>query len=440
MTVRNVAVAMVGMVGQLLLVVAVALHAQNRPTRSTCRDGHWLPPHELRTAEGYSVFLERPPVMPVLGKTFIVSMLAHTFDSTGRYVWPLAPAGAPGPRKMEEMALGVLEDSNAVSMLVPAPNDLPVLLIGAEATTDDAGIAHVVWASNDSTALASIILKRSLWHMAFDGLRWGKPERILTTPGTITWIESNRSSLTAGKQSLHLAVAISGEGIRYVRFANGHWTSHHVGLPASDAGYPNVAELSTGRVVVIAQGPVASKLTSSMSALYATRSDDGGAHWTRDNRISDSTSEPAFDAHLLRDADTLYAVWYQQTDARGEPALRTNFYRSPGRIHVARSSDGGIRWRHFAPTPLLATAGGLQALMQPDHSILVAVVDAANERVLTASWSHAWAPFLSHDAKPAPFNPTLGLDGAHRPVLTWGIRHTNDWLGTKVSAFVPCRR
>jgi hypothetical protein len=197
--------------------------------------------------------------------------------------------------------------------------------------------------------------------------------------------------------------------------------------------------LGDGRVVVVVQGGVPSPFTNFMSAMFASSSDDGGRSWAPSIQVSDPLSEPTYDLQLLADGDVLHAVWYQQTDERGEAALRPNLADGPGRVQIATSRDHGLTWQRAAASSLLPGAHGLQAIVQRDHAILVALINGTNQSVYTATWSNGWSAFESHDAQPQPFNPTLGLDGAQRPVLTWGIRHRHDWPGTMMSTYMPCQ-
>jgi hypothetical protein len=438
MTARNVAAMLV----QFLFVLSAReLSAQQSDERSrACRGGRWLPPHELRTADGYTLLIERPSVVRVHGETFVIAFPVKAYDSIGKLVWPLAAKRETGPQRVEETAIGALEDANGVSRLVPSPTELVVARWGLEATVDDRGIAHVVWASNDSTPMTSMSLFRSLWYARFDGRRWSAPVRILTSDGNLMWIPSNRSPLVVRGGSLHLAVAVRGEGVRYVRYADGRWSNRHVDIPAYDMGYPQLAVLRTGRVVLMVQGAVHSELTQFMAGMFVTWSDDGGRSWAPLVHISTPEGEPAYDGQLsIDDADALYAAWYQQTDAQGNPALETSLGGSPGRIHVARSTDAGAAWQHFPGSALIGRGGGLQTMLRPDHSLLAAVVDAPHEQMLTTSWSGGWSPLQPMDAKPDPFNPALGLGGAQRPVLTWSVKRTPRWGGTMVTTFVACR-
>jgi hypothetical protein len=436
MTVRNVA----GLLGLLLGgTIGTSTSAQEPAgTAKRCLDGRWSPPRELRTPDGYTVFMERPSIVPVGGKAFFVSFPAVTRDSLGGRVWPLVPGGAV-PRRAEQIAMGVLVSARGEVQLVPAPADLAVTPLLSKGAVDDRGIAHVVWGSNDSTPISSFAVLRSLWYARFDGRRWSTPTRILTSQGTLMWNPSNSSPLVARGRTLHVLVFVQGEGLRHLRSDGGVWTNRHVEIPSSYAGYPHLVELRNGRLVLLVQGGVPHPGTSGMSAVFTTRSDDGGASWSPMVQISDSTAESAYDLRLLADErDVLYALWYQQTDEQGNPALSLSLGGSPGRIHVARSADRGVTWRRFPPTPLLPNANELQVLLRPDHSVLAAVVDGSGEQMLVTSWSGTWAPFLTVEAKPSPFNPSLGVGGAQRPFLAWGVRRTHDWVGTVLTRLLPC--
>jgi hypothetical protein len=254
------------------------------------------------------------------------------------------------------------------------------------------------------------------------------------------WIPSNRSAVVLHEQSVHLAVSVMGEGIRYLHYSDGVWTDSHVDIPALHFGYPQLAVLSSGRVVLMVQGPAHSDLTHFMSGFYATWTDDGGKSWAPPVHISNSEDGPTYDAQLVVDVDdVLYASWYQQTDAKGQPALSPNVGTSPGRIHLARSTDGGAHWEQLGASSLFSGASGLLTMLLRDHSVLTAVLAAPNEQLVTQTWLNGWMPPLSVAAKPDPFNPSLGLGGAQRPVLTSGIRRKPHWGGTMVTTLVPCR-
>src|SRR4051794_12793617 len=90
----------------------------------SCDGGHWLPASPLRTAQGYSVFMELPAVLPLHRGAFILSSLATTYDSTGKVVWPLVTPPATVVERAEQIAVGVIADSNGVSELVPFPKGL----------------------------------------------------------------------------------------------------------------------------------------------------------------------------------------------------------------------------------------------------------------------------------------------------------------------------
>src|SRR5438874_4476290 len=349
MTVRNVA-------GTCLL-FARALGGQvQTPEKSptSCVNGGWSTPRELHTGEGYSAYVKQPSIMPMRGAAFIAGFPALSFDSAGKRVWPLASDPAAGPRHPGEVAIGVLARPDGESVLVPPPHDLavvPILMVGA---LDDRGIAHFVWGSNDSTPLKDLTAARSIWYARFDGEHWTTPVRILTSPGTLAFNAVNSSQLFIRERTMHFVVGVQREGLDYLRADDGVWSVRHVHMAADRMAYPHVVELRNGRVVLIAQGASESPRTHMNSGLYVTWSANRGVTWTPSVKVSRPDGEPAYDARLLVDEnDVLYAFWYQQTDVEGRPSL-TPAVESPGRIHVAQSTDGGATWRRFPPSTQLS--------------------------------------------------------------------------------------
>lgn len=439
MTARNVA-------AQLMLAAATASSgvAQQRVDSATCTGEHWLAPRALRTAEGYTVYMALPSIVPLRGEMFFSASLAPAFDSLGHVAWPLSPDGK-SPTETQYIPVGAMVGLRGAARLVPLMKNAPALMaMPTIAATDDRGVVHVLFGSNDSTALARIDAKRSVWYTSFDGERWTTPMRILTTPpGTMIWIPSSISPLVARGRTLHAFVTFQGEGLRYLRSDYGRWSIRPVNLASGPFfGYPQIGVLGDGRIVLMVQGPGERiPSTSFASGVYVAWSDDQGATWAPPVKISTRTGEPSHDFRLVvDDHDVLYAFWYQQTDSLGNQALHFALGGTPGRIHVAQSFDRGASWRRFAPSPLLDNANELQVLLRPDHSVLAAVVDRTGERMLVATWRKQWSPFLTIDAKPHPANPSFGADDAQRPFLTWGTSHTHDWTVTMLTALVPCGR
>ena len=435
MTVRNVA----ALVALASLAVGVR-SARSQPAQHTvtaCTSERWLPPRELRTRAGYTVFLERPSIAPLRNAVFLAAWPTGTYDSLGTVIWPLAPAGKPSAT--DHVALGVVVGRDGVARLIPWPHgmiDGPWMPI---ATADDKGIAHVIWGSQDNVPPSSLYMVRALWYARFDGAVWSTPTRVLATNGTIMWNSAQISPLVARGRSLHLVVGVQGEGLRYVRSAGDVWTDHHVTIPSDYQGYPHIAVLSSGRLVLMVQGNVDAPARS-ISGFLITRSDDGGQSWSPPVAISTPAEGPGYDGRLVVDErDILSAFWYQQTDSLGRPAERLALGGSPGRIYATQSFDRGLTWRPARPSSLIENANELQVLPRPDHSVLTVVADGQGERMLISSWSKGWSPFTVIGAKPSPINPSLGMDDAQRPLLTWAIRRSHDWLGTMATTLVVCR-
>jgi len=434
MTVRNVA--------SHLALAALISHAevaasQRGATTAKCTGERWLPPREIHTKKGFTVYMERPSVVPMPGAVFLTASPTLSFDSLGNYVWPLAHDGVP--KAADEAPMGALVERDGAATLVPLPKDVTSFPWMPEGVVDDRGGANVVWGSDDNNPLPTRSSSRSLWYARFDGKSWSTPTRLIATEGTVLWNSANISPLVVHGRSIHLVVDMMGEGLRHFRLDTGVWTNRRVGISSEYMGYPNLAILSSGRMVVIVLGSIAGPSSEYRSGFLATRSDDDGVTWSTPSPISSFDDGPAFDARLLiDDRDVLYAFWYQQTDSTGQPARGTSLGGSPGRIHAAESMDHGITWQRSTPTPLIDNADELRVLLRPDRSVLVVVADRSGKRMLATTWSHGWSPFTTIEAEPDPFIPALGTDDAQRPFLTWGIRRARYWRGTMLTTLVPC--
>ena len=423
----------------LALICGGRVRAQNRTDTTRCTNGRWLPARPVRMPEGYTIAAARASVLPLEGKTLLATWPLRTNDSAGKVVFPLAH-GSQQPIAPEQLAMGAFADSDGLARLVPAPRELAVYAMHFEAAVDETGVVHALFGSDDSMPVTSMIVVRSLWYTRLQDDKWTIPERILTTDDKVIFAPAMRSPIVARGQRLHAVVAMQGEGLRYLRRDSDVWTNRHIDIPPALMGFPRLAVLSSGRLVLIVQAGVDHPLTSSMSSVDVTWSDDDGASWTSPHRISGPDEEPVYNLQLLADdRDVLHALWFQQTDSAGRPALGVTLGGSPGRIHLAQSADGGLTWRHFPPSALLPNATDLQAVLLPDHTALAVVANPRDEQMVSLRWSGSWLRPQAIDAKPQPFNPSLGLGGAQRPVLVWGITRQPDWTISMMATYVPCR-
>jgi hypothetical protein len=259
------------------------------------------------------------------------------------------------------------------------------------------------------------------------------------------WDVANSSRLVARGNKLHFAGSVMGGTILYGTATDGRWTTHPVGFPRELAimGYSTIAELSSGRVVLVAQGLAADspRAHDAVSGLYAIATDDGGVTWSTPVPISSLASEPAYDARLLPETrgGVLRLLWYQMTDSAGAPTLRVSLGGSPGRVRLAESRDGGRSWKQLAPSEPVPFADGLQVEAMSDSSFLVVLADRVDEQILLTTWMNGWRPFGYIDAKPEPMHPVIGRDDAQRLVLSWGtIRGPMKWFLSMSTTLTPC--
>jgi hypothetical protein len=434
MTLRKIAVR--------LALAALMPHAevaasQSGDTPAKCAGERWLPPREIHTKEGFTIYMERPSIVPMPGAVFFIASPTVSFDSIGTSVWPLARGAVA--KVADELPMGALVAPDGAATLIPLPNGVPSFPWMPEGVADDSGGANVVWGSDDNNPLPTRANSRSLWYARFSGKRWSAPTRLIATDGTVIWNSANVSPLLVHGGSIHFVVGVMGEGLRHFRLDSGVWTNRRVEVPRDYMGYPNLAILSSGRMVLIVLGGVFGPPPEYTSGFFATWSDNGGVTWSTPIPISTLADGPAYDARLLiDDRDILYAFWYQQTDSTGQPARGTSLGGSPGRIHAAQSMDRGVTWQRSAPTALIDNADELRVLLRPDRSVLAVVADRLGKRMLAATWSHGWSPFTTIEAEPDPFTPALGTDDAQRPFLSWGIRRSRSWRGTMLTTLVTC--
>jgi hypothetical protein len=398
---------------------------------------HWSEPHPVRVGHN-TVFVERAASVSLHERAFFVGPRAFVYDSLGHPVQPLVPPGARYIESFDEIAMGAISNGHGAWNWVSEPPHARSMPWYPEAVADSAGIAHVVWASSDTVEQVSPPTAPSIWYARFDGRHWSEPVHI-ASGHQFYWTSSSVSQLLLVGRTLHFAVATPGKGISYFRGSGSRWKVSVVGIDPTFTGYPSLAVLPAGRIVLVIQGGSPGANNGISSSVYATHSDDGGDTWTPPQRISSAASEPAFDFQLRRSpAGALHVVWFQQTDSLGRPAPRPNLGNSPGRIQMAESNDAGVSWHALPPTSLLANADGLQLLQTPNGSLIATVADRVAEKVFVTQWNGRWLPFGKIDASGNPFHPALGWGDAQRPILTWGSRRTHDRYTTWMTTLTPC--
>jgi hypothetical protein len=407
------------------------------PRNEACVGVSWSPPRALRVGE-HAAFLERPAIVPLHGRALLLGARAFVTDSVGHPVNPLMPPGAHYIEGFDESPMGVVAAEQGSWDWVAFPPRLRSVPWYPRAAVDSGGVAHVVWASSDSAVDEVPPTAPSIWYARFDGKRWSPLVRV-ATGHKYYWSSANVSELVRGGRTLHFVVSTTGTGLTYFHASDGQWTEQHVGISSLYYGYPQLAVLPGGRLVLVVQG-VSNRGRDGWaeSGVFVSRSDDEGLTWTTPALISTADAEPAYDFQLLSARDRLYALWFQQTDSSGSPALTPNISNSPGRVYIAESVDGGATWRQLAPSALLLNADGLQSMVGDDGSLIVTLADRVEEEILLTTWRNGWRPFARIPASPNPFHPTLGRGDAQRPVLTWGTRRPHGWVITMMTILAPC--
>ncbi|HET9728950.1 MAG TPA: sialidase family protein, partial [Acidimicrobiia bacterium] len=387
----------------------------------------------------HTVFVERPAIVPVHGRALVIGPRAFVSDSAGRAASPLQAPGNPYVERFDEIPMGALSDGYGVWDWVSEPPRARSMPWLPRAAVDSDGVAHIVWASSDSAVDETPPAAPSIWYARFDGTRWTDPLRV-GSDRRYYWSSSTVSPLVMRGRTLHFVVSTKGEGLTYFHSVGAGWSAQHVGISNLYYGYPGLAVLPSGRLVLVSQGPSKRGRPGwGESGVFATRSDDGGVAWSAPVLVSTADGEPAYDHQLLLDGNgALHAIWFQQTDSLGNPALHPNLGNSPGRVHVAESVDGGITWRQLAPSALLQNADGLVSMVGDDGSLIVALADRVDERLLLTTWKGSWRPFARIPAAPNPGHPALGRGDAQRPVLTWGTRGPHGRVITMMTMLTTC--
>jgi hypothetical protein len=129
-------------------------------------------------------------------------------------------------------------------------------------------------------------------------------------------------------------------------------------------------------------------LRSGRSALYLSRSTDGGRSWTDPRMLSGHESRSVFRQSLQRVGERLLLVWQDARTGRD-------------RIYAVTSSDGGATWSAPARVEHLADSAtteviGSTSLLGPDGEALVAWHDARNGRedifvARSVDWGQTWS-------------------------------------------------
>ena len=397
----------------------------------------WTEPRPLRVGPNTG-FVERAASVSLRGRAFFVGARAFVSDSLGHSVHPLVPPGARYVEAYDEIPMGAISNGRGGWNWVSEPPRTRGMPWYPKAVADSAGVAHVVWASSDSIEEVMPPAAPSIWYARFDGRHWSEPLH-LAGGHRYYWTAANVSPLLLVGRTLHFVVSTQGEGISYFRGSGNRWKVSLVGIPSRYVSYPSIAVMPSGRIVLIVQGGSPKVPNGISSSVYATHSDDAGISWTPPQLVSSPGSEMAFDfALLMNAAGTLHALWFQQTDSLGNPAVRPNLGNSPGRVQIAESRDGGVTWRLLPPSPLFANADGLQVVQTGDGSIVAALANRVAEQILVTRWNGRWLPFARIAAAPDPLHPALGWGDAQRLILTWGSRRAHDWYTTLVTELTSC--
>jgi hypothetical protein len=185
---------------------------------------------------------------------------------------------------------------------------------------------------------------------------------------------------------------------------------------------PSVAFDAMHNVWLIASLPLT--VSTSSPAVLASRSTDGGLHWSSPVTVATASGSSDFDKTWIVCDNTAASPFY------GSCYTQYDDFGANNQVHVAYSRDGGLTWTEGS-MPSLSVIGG-QPVVQPSGNVIMPV-DDGNEAVLLSlsssdggvSWTGpvTIAAIASHNEagglRSGPL-PSAEVDATGKVYVVWG--------------------
>lgn len=278
---------------------------------------------------GRLIFVEQPIIAEVRTGTLVLGSPVST--------WPVL-------EKVRYRLVGlVLKPGGDLDTVLKPPSvarvQAPRLL------SDKDGVAQILWGTSRDTTIGGESKMDVLWHGAFDGVRWSRPEEVLRG-SKLSWDAFVPATL-ATKDQLYVATirpddadSIGSQRLWISRRVAGEWQSQS---PVQLRGFMALQEVRLqdgghGAIVLTYSGfKVTSSSAGRLPFVNVIRSTDSGGTWSAPETIRlgpHGTMVMLGGFHRQRDG-TLHLFWHAQQDGTD---------RSNAVFHEV-SSDGGQHWK-----------------------------------------------------------------------------------------------
>ncbi len=253
---------------------------------------------------------------------------------------------------------GATWDADGTQRILPRFANHVAMYPRPAATSD--GILHVVYGTRiDLTGRTWTTTPDTLWHVAYDGRAWTRPEPLPSSPsGPYWWDNISPSALVASGTTLDIAVPTQSRDSTTIellhRDSSGQWVRRPVVTGGLLAIYVRLARLRSELLLTWA-GPDPNVKRRDRSSVFAARSLDEGRTWISSQRLHLSGLGATYDHALLVDSTgQAFVLWRQHSPSANRPS---------DTVGVAATSDSGRTWRELAPLSLLDGFGGFGAAL-----------------------------------------------------------------------------
>lgn len=235
--------------------------------------------------------------------------------------------------------------------LTSKPAAAPMPMSPRAATTSD-GLLHVVYGvKSDMRKREWDTYPDTLWHRAFDGVRWTEPERLPAwKSGPGIWEQISPSQVVADGQAIDVAVPVLGSDNVTIellhRTPSTGWTVTPIVTGGYTANY--VRMLRLGKQIILSYAAPDLSQKRDRSSVFVLTSIDEGRNFTKPVRVHLAGVGTTYDHALMSSDDgRLFLAWRQENGERPIPSYS---------IGVAVSTDSGRTWLEG---PTLPVSGGI---------------------------------------------------------------------------------